>query len=83
MAKLLSNRALSALTMELSLLLHAGVSVADALDLLGQEAAYRDVLAGWQTDDGWEPDMSLFGKIQFETSLTTTDPNAPATESAQ
>lgn len=48
-----------------------------------QNAHYRDVLAGWQTDDGWEPDMSLFGKIQFETSLTATDPNAPATESAQ
>ncbi len=56
MAKLLSNRALSALTMELSLLLHAGVSVADALDLLGQEAAYRDVLAGMsEKADGGAP----------------------------
>lgn len=48
-----------------------------------QNDHYSEVLDGWQADDGWEIDMSLFGKIQFDTSLTSTDPNAPQTESAQ
>lgn len=48
-----------------------------------QNEHYSEVLESWQTDDGWEIDMSLFGDIQFDTSLTSTDPNAPSTESAQ
>lgn len=46
-----------------------------------QNEHYTEVLEGWQTDDGWEIDMSLFGKIQFDTPLTSTDPNA--TEAGQ
>jgi len=46
MAKTITNRELSGLTMELYLLLHAGVSVGDALALLGQEGAYQDLLEG-------------------------------------
>ena len=41
-----------------------------------QNEYYNETLEGWQADDGWEPDMELFAEIQFENSLTTTDPNA-------
>lgn len=48
-----------------------------------QNEHYSEVLEGWQTDDGWEIDLSLFGDIQFDTSLTSTDPNASSAENAQ
>lgn len=43
-----------------------------------QNDHYSEVLEGWQTEDGWEVDESLFADIQFDTPLTSTDPNAPA-----
>ena len=46
MGKAATNRELSGLTMELSLLLRAGVGVGDALSMLGGEDGYQDLLAG-------------------------------------
>ena len=56
MKKTVTNTELSGLTMELYLLLHAGVGVGDALALLEQEDAYKDLLAGMaQQADGGAP----------------------------
>ena len=54
MKKTITNTELSGLTMELYLLLHAGVGVGDALALLEQEETYKDLLAGMsqQADSG-------------------------------
>ena len=54
MKKTITNTELSGLTMELYLLLHAGVGVGDALALLEQEETYKDLLAGMsqQGDSG-------------------------------
>ncbi len=54
MGKTIGNQELSGLTLELYLLLHAGVGVGDALSLLGGEPAYKDLLAGMaeQADSG-------------------------------
>ena len=46
MERTISNAGISALTLELSLLLHAGIGVADALALLSEEADYKGLLAG-------------------------------------
>ena len=46
MKKTVTNSELSGLTMELYLLLHAGVGVGDALALLEREDGYKDLLAG-------------------------------------
>jgi len=54
MAKVISNEALASVTLELSMLLHAGVGVSDALDLLSREKDYASVLVDmprW-ADDG-------------------------------
>ena len=54
MGKTATNRELSGLTMELSLLLRAGVGVGDALSMLGGEDGYKDLLAGMaqRADEG-------------------------------
>ena len=54
MGKAATNRELSGLTMELSLLLRAGVGVGDALSMLGGEDGYQDLLAGMaqRADEG-------------------------------
>lgn len=54
MERTISNAGISALTLELSLLLHAGIGVADALALLSEEADYKGLLAGMpeKADDG-------------------------------
>ncbi len=54
MERTISNAGISALTLELSLLLHAGIGVADALALLSEEADYKELLAGMpeKADDG-------------------------------
>ncbi len=54
MGKAVTNQELSGLTMELYLLFHAGVGVGDALALLGEEDAYKELLAGMagQVDEG-------------------------------
>ena len=55
-SKVISHEEISSLCMELSLLLHAGVGVGDALALLMEDsdAAYKDLLSGMarQVDDG-------------------------------
>lgn len=54
MAKVISNEALASVTLELSMLLHAGVGVSDALDVLSKEKDYASVLGDmprW-ADDG-------------------------------
>ena len=54
MGKTATNRELSGLTMELSLLLRSGVGVGDALSMLGGEDGYKDLLAGMaqRADEG-------------------------------
>lgn len=56
MEKMISHEEISSLCMELSLLLHAGVGVGDALTLLleDSDASYKDLLSGMakQVDDG-------------------------------
>ncbi len=54
MERTISNEGISSLTLELSLLLHAGIGVADALALLAEEADYRELLAGMpeKADEG-------------------------------
>lgn len=54
MRKSISNEEIASLTLELSMLLHAGVSVADALSLLSQEEDYKEMLDGMaqQADNG-------------------------------
>ncbi|MCI8608782.1 MAG: type II secretion system F family protein [Firmicutes bacterium] len=42
--KILSNEMIASLTLELSLLLHAGVSMSDALALLSEETEYQEIL---------------------------------------
>ena len=54
MATVISNERLASVTLELSMLLHAGVGVSDALDLLAKEKDYASLLgdmARW-ADDG-------------------------------
>lgn len=54
MARVISNESLASVTLELSMLLHAGVGVSDALDLLAKEKDYASLLgdmAQW-ADDG-------------------------------
>ncbi len=46
MGKLISNESIASLTLELSMLLHAGISVGDTLALLEKEAEYKDILEG-------------------------------------
>ena len=43
MGKTITNGELSSLTMELSMLLHAGIGVGDALSMLSGEDGYRDL----------------------------------------
>ena len=54
MGKTITNAELSSLTMELSMLLHAGVGAGDALSMLSQEENYKDLLAGMaqRADEG-------------------------------
>ena len=54
MGKTITNAELSSLTMELSMLLHAGVGAGDALAMLSQEENYKDLLAGMaqRADEG-------------------------------
>ncbi len=54
MGKTITNGELSGLAMELSMLLHAGTGVGDALSMLSQEDGYQDLLAGMarQADEG-------------------------------
>lgn len=54
MKKAISNEGIASLTLELSMLLHAGVSAGDALALLSEEEEYRELLAGMaqQADEG-------------------------------
>ena len=61
MKNVLSNEEISALFMELSLLLHAGVSTGDALALLAKEGVAEDLLTGMaaQVDDGAELSAAL------------------------
>lgn len=44
MASVISNESLASVTLELSMLLHAGVGVSDALDLLAKEKDYASLL---------------------------------------
>ena len=54
MGKTITNGELSSLTMELSMLLHAGIGVGDALSMLSGEDGYRDLLDGMarRADEG-------------------------------
>ena len=54
MGKTITNGELSGLAMELSMLLHAGTGVGDALSMLSQEDGYQDLLAGMarRADEG-------------------------------
>lgn len=54
MERTISNESISALTLEISLLLHAGIGIADALALLAEEDDYKELLAGMpeKADDG-------------------------------
>ncbi len=54
MGKTITNGELSGLAMELSMLLHAGIGVGDALSMLSQEDGYQDLLAGMarRADEG-------------------------------
>lgn len=54
MNKILSNEMISSLMLEISMLLHAGVSVGDALALLAKESDYKDFLQDMpqKADDG-------------------------------
>ncbi len=54
MEKAISNEGIASLTLELSMLLHAGVSAGDALALLSAEDEYRELLDGMaqQADAG-------------------------------
>ena len=44
MSRQISNDDIASLCMELSLLLHAGVSTGDALSLLAEEGVYQNML---------------------------------------
>ena len=54
MGKTITNGELSSLTMELSMLLHTGIGVGDALSMLSGEDGYRDLLDGMarRADEG-------------------------------
>lgn len=69
MDKLISHEEISSLCMELSLLLHAGVGVGDALTLLLEDSdtVYKDLLAGMakQVDDGVPLSVALKGSGCF------------------
>ena len=54
MGKTIRNGELSSLTMELSMLLHTGIGVGDALSMLSGEDGYRDLLDGMarRADEG-------------------------------
>lgn len=54
MGKTITNGELSSLTMELSMLLHAGIGVGDVLSMLSGEDGYRDLLDGMarRADEG-------------------------------
>ncbi len=54
MGKAILNEEISSLTLELSMLLRAGVGVGDALALLAEEEEYKDLLSGMseQADNG-------------------------------
>ncbi|WP_425756481.1 type II secretion system F family protein [Ihubacter sp. rT4E-8] len=54
MKKILSNEMISSLTLEISLLLHAGIPVGDALSLLSEESEYKELLQGMaqKADEG-------------------------------
>ena len=60
MNKVISHEEISSFCMELSLLLHAGVGVGDALTLLleDSDASYKDLLSDmwrWESSqDGWK-----------------------------
>lgn len=46
MGKMISNESIASITLELSMLLHAGIGAGDALALLEEEAEYKDILKG-------------------------------------
>lgn len=46
MGKMISNESIASITLELSMLLHAGIGAGDALALLEEEAEYKDILQG-------------------------------------
>ena len=71
MKSTVSNEEIASLCLELSMLLHAGVGMGDALSLLAEAEEYREALAGVaeQADDGASLSAALRSTGRFPVSV--------------